>query len=204
VLVREAQPENFFRAFAAAAAGDGEVFLGNPHWSDAELARALEQIPTAREAGPVRDRGWLMIPTGGSSGGIKFARHDGFTLAAAVKGFSRHFGLPQVNAVGVLPLFHVSGFVAWMRCVMTGGEYRSWDWKRLESGDWPEISRDRPWARVGCAAAGIPGDFPRRGAGVAGPARPCRGGATAPVPELRHDRDGGDGHGIASRGVPRR
>ncbi|MBA3848933.1 MAG: 2-succinylbenzoate-CoA ligase [Opitutus sp.] len=145
VLVREARPENFFRAFAAAVAGDGEVFLGNPLWSDGELARALEQIPTARPLEPVRDRGWVMIPTGGTSGGIRFARHDGFTLAAAVKGFLRHFALPQVNAVGVLPLFHVSGFMAWMRCVATGGEHRAWDWKRLEDGDWPELATDRPW-----------------------------------------------------------
>jgi O-succinylbenzoic acid--CoA ligase len=47
--------------------------------------------------------------------------------------------LPQVNAVGVLPLYHVSGFMAWMRCVLTGGEYRPLDWKAVEAGALPPL-----------------------------------------------------------------
>ncbi|WP_255401079.1 AMP-binding protein [Opitutus sp. GAS368] len=83
--------------------------------------------------------GWLMIPTGGTSGRLKFARHDEETLAAAVGGFSRHFGLAQVNAAGVLPLHHVSGLMAWLRCALTGGEYRPLDWKAVEGGDLPVL-----------------------------------------------------------------
>jgi len=80
-----------------------------------------------------------MIPTGGSSGRIKFARHDQDTIAAAVTGFTRHFGLTQVNAVGLLPLHHVSGLMAWMRCVLTGGVYLPAAWKAVEAGVWPEL-----------------------------------------------------------------
>ncbi|MBA4138657.1 MAG: o-succinylbenzoate--CoA ligase, partial [Opitutus sp.] len=143
VLVREAEPEKFMAAFATAVAGEGDVFLGNPAWTDDELVRARQLMGMSSAA--KADRGWLMIPTGGSSGQMKFARHDGHTIAAAVRGFARHFDLPQVNAVGVLPLYHVSGLMAWMRCVLTGGTYRAWTGKQLEAGDWPEVTADRPW-----------------------------------------------------------
>lgn len=142
-LLREADPVAFRREFAAAVAGEGDVFLGNPGWGGAEWSRAREIMGEA--GAPKEDRGWLMIPTGGSSGLMRFARHDGASLAAAVRGFVKHFGLLRVNAVGVLPLHHVSGFVAWMRCVMTGGEYRAWDWKRCERGEWPELPATEPW-----------------------------------------------------------
>jgi O-succinylbenzoic acid--CoA ligase len=80
-----------------------------------------------------------MIPTGGTSGQLKFARHDEETLGAAVGGFARHFGLAQVNSVGVLPLHHVSGLMAWLRCAMTGGEYLPLDWKAVERGELPHV-----------------------------------------------------------------
>ena len=49
---------------------------------------------------------------------------DGETIAAAVAGFRAHFGLGRVRAMGMLPLHHVSGLMAWMRCAISGGEYR--------------------------------------------------------------------------------
>src|SRR4029077_18639896 len=87
-------------------------------------------------AGPA-GRGWLMIPSGGTSGQLKFARHDEETIAAAVGGFCSHFQVARVSCVGVLPLHHVSGLMAWMRAALTGGKYLPWDWKRLERGDRP-------------------------------------------------------------------
>jgi o-succinylbenzoate---CoA ligase len=56
-----------------------------------------------------------------------------------VGGFCRHFALDQVNAVGVLPLHHVSGLLAWLRCALTGGEYRPLDWKAVEGGELPAL-----------------------------------------------------------------
>ncbi len=140
VLVRAREAAQFQREFAAAVAGEGNIFLCDPAWSATDVARA-EALMAQVEA-PKQDRGWLMVPTGGTSGGLKFARHDGHSIAAAVRGFAKHFGLEQVNAVGVLPLFHVSGLMAWMRCVMTGGNYVAWDWKRLEAGEWPALAGD--------------------------------------------------------------
>jgi O-succinylbenzoic acid--CoA ligase len=88
--------------------------------------------------------GWLMIPTGGTGGRVRFARHDAATIAAAVRAFSRHFGLSQINAAGVLPLHHVSGLMAWMRCALTGGEYRPLDWNALEGGALPSLPEKTP------------------------------------------------------------
>ncbi len=140
ILISEAGPERFLAAFADAVAGPGEVFLGNPAWGESErgqLAGLMQehQITPAAAAG----KGWLCIPTGGTSGQVKFARHDAATLSAAVQGFTRHFGVSQVNAVGVLPLHHVSGLMAWLRCALTGGEYRPLEWKALEGGVRPAL-----------------------------------------------------------------
>jgi O-succinylbenzoic acid--CoA ligase len=148
--VSEADPLRFMSSLAAAAAGEGDVFLCDPQWGERERAQFAELLARQPEARPVHaaahrpgDYGWLMIPTGGSSGRLKFARHDGHTLGAAVRGFQQHFGLQRVNAAGLLPLHHVSGLMAWLRCVLTGGEYRPLEWKAVESGDLPELP-DKP------------------------------------------------------------
>jgi o-succinylbenzoate---CoA ligase len=142
-VIAEPDPRRFMAALATAAAGKGEVFLTDPAWREAEKAQLDSLLATPPPREMPAERGWLMIPTGGSSGRIKFARHDQDTVTAAVSGFTRHFGIRQVNALGLLPLHHVSGLMAWMRCALTGGEYLPASWKDLESGRWPELT-ERP------------------------------------------------------------
>lgn len=142
VQISESDPKRFMAAFAAAAAGEAEVFLCDPQWGEQELEQLEQHLPkpyTSSHPFP-SPRGWLMIPTGGSSGQLKFARHDQETLAAAVRGFVQHFAMPRVNAVGLLPLHHVSGLMAWLRCALTGGEYVPGDWKQVEAGDFPPLA----------------------------------------------------------------
>ncbi|HRG55932.1 MAG TPA: o-succinylbenzoate--CoA ligase, partial [Lacunisphaera sp.] len=138
VLIAEAEPRRFMAALAEAVALGGDVFLCDPNWGDNERAQLAD---LASPASPeTRADGWLMIPTGGTSGKLKFARHDGGTLAAAVHGFARHFGLARVNAVSVLPLHHVSGLMAWMRCALTGGEFLPLDWREVAAGARPVLA----------------------------------------------------------------
>jgi o-succinylbenzoate---CoA ligase len=137
-LIEEADPRAFMARFGAAVAGGGEVFLVDPGWRAAERALLADHLRQSSVAGRT-GRGWLMIPSGGSSGALRFARHDEETLAAAVRGFCAHFGFERVNALGVLPLHHVSGLMAWMRCALSGGEYRPQAWKALESGERPAL-----------------------------------------------------------------
>jgi O-succinylbenzoic acid--CoA ligase len=141
-VVCEPDPARFMPAFAAAVAGSGPVFLADPAWGDAEHA-VLDRLIKSKidNQKPKIEHGWLCVPTGGSSGRIRFARHDQDTLLAAVGGFTRHFGVERVNAVGVLPLHHVSGLMGWMRCVLTGGAYRPWPWDELAAGWFPVLGK---------------------------------------------------------------
>jgi o-succinylbenzoate---CoA ligase len=133
------------RATGCAEEHGDYVFLCDPKWGVGERAAlaiaATQSKPEIRK--PKTDRGWLCIPTGGTSGGVRFARHDEHTLSAAVRGFCAHFGINRVNAVDVLPPFHVSGLMARVRCAATGGQHVTWDWKRLEAGERPILRPDR-------------------------------------------------------------
>ncbi len=64
----------------------------------------------------------IMIPTGGSSGKIRFAIHTWETLMASVKGFQQYFGKTAINSFCVLPLDHVSGLMQCLRSFTTGGK----------------------------------------------------------------------------------
>lgn len=136
-IIATADPESFRMAFAAAVAAGGPVFLADPHWGARERAQFNALVDQA-DAGAADGRGWLMIPTGGSSGRIKLARHDEETIGAAVAGFAAFFGGRVVNALGLLPLHHVSGLMAWLRCVLTGGRYVDGDWAQIAAGEYPE------------------------------------------------------------------
>ncbi|MBE7536913.1 MAG: AMP-binding protein [Opitutaceae bacterium] len=141
-IVREADPRQFQRKFAEGVAAGGLVFLADPRWTVPETAR-FEQlcdvaVQTARAAENPTRLGWLHIPTGGTGGSLKLARHDEGTLVAAVRGFQRHFGEKVVDAFGVLPLHHVSGLMAWLRCALTGGVYTAGDWSSLQAGELPK------------------------------------------------------------------
>lgn len=123
------------RATGCAEEAGALAFLCDPQWTGAERAQLEKLKVESRQLNA--ETGWLCIRTGGTSGGMKFARHDEHTFAAAVRGFCAHFGLEQVNAVDVLPAYHVSGLMARVRCAATGGEHVAWGWKELEAGNAP-------------------------------------------------------------------
>jgi len=164
IFISESEPARFMAAFAQAVANGGNVFLCDPAWGQNEreelAVRTTNQIlAEAKQAalpqseilnlkseiagGPAR--GWLMIASGGTSGRLKFARHDQDTLNAAVEGFAAHFNVAQVNAVGVLPLHHVSGLMAWMRCALTGGKFLPASWSEIETGRRPAMGDSGEW-----------------------------------------------------------
>lgn len=147
VVIAAPRPREFMAAFADAVAGGGVVALADPQWTQArraECERVLAENATeGREGGA--GRGWLLVPTGGTSGAVKLARHDEETLGAAARGFGEHFGLGRVNAIGVLPLHHVSGLMAWMRAAWSGGRYEPWDWQELKAGRRPELPAGEEW-----------------------------------------------------------
>jgi O-succinylbenzoic acid--CoA ligase len=77
--------------------------------------------------------GWILIPTGGSSGQIRFAIHTWQTLAASVDGFQQHFGCDRIQTCCVLPLYHVSGLMQVIRVLLTDGTLAIAPFRALES-----------------------------------------------------------------------
>lgn len=140
VCVEADTPAEFMAALVKAVASGDEVLLCDSRWGAREKAQ-LSELASAGSAlrSPQGEAGWLMIPTGGTGGRLRFARHDEGTIAAAVRGFAKHFGLVRINSTGALPLHHVSGLMAWMRCALTGGEYLPLDWKEIEAGTPPAL-----------------------------------------------------------------
>lgn len=118
----------------------GFSFLCDPQWTPTQREH-FERMTSSAVAGgdEPNGAGWLCVATGGSSGGLRFARHDETTLGAAVGGFCAHFGVSRANAVDVLPSHHVSGLMAAVRCAATGGRRVAWTWKQLEAGERPEV-----------------------------------------------------------------
>lgn len=77
----------------------------------------------------------IVIPTGGSSGKIRFAIHTWETLTASVQGFQQYFQVNKINSFCVLPLYHVSGLMQFMRSFTTAGKLAIGSFKALEAGE---------------------------------------------------------------------
>lgn len=137
ILLVEPDPVQFLSGFVAACAANCPVFLGNPKWVKSEWQQVLDSVQPDLIWGPCPDflcnqmvpqhqepgatGSWIMVPTGGSSGKIRFAIHTWETLMASVQGFRQYFQLPQVNSFCLLPLYHVSGLMQFMRSFTSGG-----------------------------------------------------------------------------------
>lgn len=147
IILAEREPVRFLASFIAACAANCPVFLCNPDWVKQEWQQVFDlvqpdiilgignehyyQLPITDYPLPIPHS--IMIPTGGSSGQIKFAIHTWETLIASVQGFTEYFQLKQVNSVCVLPLYHVSGLMQFMRSFITGGKLAILPFKLLES-----------------------------------------------------------------------
>jgi len=150
VLLAEREPVRFLAGFMAACAAGCPVFIGNPNWVKQEWEQVFELVqpdlilgygdwelelrnyhPSPQPA--ILNPQWIMIPTGGSSGKIRFAIHTWETLMASVRGFQEYFNLNQVNSFCVLPLYHVSGLMQFMRSFTTNGQIAIQPFKQFQS-----------------------------------------------------------------------
>ncbi|MCY7367657.1 MAG: AMP-binding protein [Chamaesiphon sp.] len=94
------------------------IFLCNPYWGDTEW----EQVSKiTSQVNPQQHQNLIMIPTGGSTGAIKFATHTWETLSASVWGFQEFYAVDKINAICTLPLYHVSGLMQLIRSIITDG-----------------------------------------------------------------------------------
>ncbi|WP_341527846.1 2-succinylbenzoate--CoA ligase [Nostoc sp. UHCC 0302] len=148
IVLAEREPVQFLASFIAACAANCPVFLCNPDWGKQEWQQVFDLVQPdiiwgmAHGAWCIEKKNnpqcpmpnCIMIPTGGSSGQIKFAMHTWETLTASVQGFKAYFQLQQINSFCVLPLYHVSGLMQFMRSFTTRGKLAILPFKAIESG----------------------------------------------------------------------
>ena len=152
ILIAEANPWKFLAFFLASVAAQTQVFLGNPHWKQQEWQQVFtlvkpdlilgddylvltpnDRISNKNSCLP-QQNSLIMIPTGGSSGKIRFAIHTWSSLTASVSGFCQHFTTNKVNSFCILPLYHVSGLMQFMRSFLTSGKLAIIPYSELKQG----------------------------------------------------------------------
>ncbi len=138
IVVEAPDAAEWTEHFVRAVAGTGPVFLANPDWGEAERVQFRSLIRTFPEDWDP-DFGWLMIPTGGSSGAMKLARHDQATLLSAATGAAQYLGMASIHSLGTLPRHHIGGLMAWLRSVLTGGLFINAVWRRIAEGGFSGI-----------------------------------------------------------------
>ena len=144
IIIAESHPVNLLAAFLAGVIKGANLFLCDPNWQQQEWQQVLSLIEpdlvfaqqeTKDLLLGVRDsavtkvmspsnlsqESLIMIPTGGSSGKVKFAMHKWSTLSASVRGFQQYFNCQKINSFCTLPLYHVSGLMQFMRSFLTQG-----------------------------------------------------------------------------------
>jgi O-succinylbenzoic acid--CoA ligase len=136
VVLCEQDPVEFAAGFFAAVAIRFPVVLANPNWGQQEWREFFELVApvlgfgvegAASEASAERESleaATILIPTGGSTGGVKLAVHDWASLAAACEGVRSFLGGGPIDSCCVLPLYHVSGLMQLLRAYHSGGSVR--------------------------------------------------------------------------------
>ena len=152
ILVAEQGKGAFLAAFLAGVARGIPVFLANPSWRETEWRQVFEQTQPDLVFGEIqvynqkREKefphplvGEILVPTGGSGGRVRFARHSWTTLVRAAQAMCQFFETEIVNSCCVLPLYHVSGLMQAVRSFITGGELLLPRWPSIEAGEFPLI-----------------------------------------------------------------
>jgi o-succinylbenzoate---CoA ligase len=119
IAIGTPDPIEFIATLMAGCRWGVPIFLCNPRWGAVEWAQV--SLLTDR-VDPQLHQNLIMIPTGGSSGSIKFAIHTWETLSASAWGFQEFYGLDKINSVCTLPLYHVSGLMQLVRSLLTDGK----------------------------------------------------------------------------------
>lgn len=168
VLIAMEDPVAFAACFLAAVYLRVPVILANPNWRRVEWDAVAASVNPALVLGksPLDlsyDRkiarlpvGSILIPTGGSTGGVRFAVHDWKTLSSAWEGLENFIGPGPMNACCVLPLFHVSGLMQLLRTFISEGQLAFWDFKQLQLGRFPPLKFKvcvYPWFRRSCSGS---------------------------------------------------
>jgi O-succinylbenzoic acid--CoA ligase len=119
LIIRAEDPIAFAASFFAGVALRRPVALANPHWG-AQERQQFDRLMGQRAPAA----GSILIPTGGTTGGVKLAIHDWGSLCASARAAQALLGGGAVHACCVLPLHHVSGLMQLLRAFVSGGTVR--------------------------------------------------------------------------------
>lgn len=147
ILLAEKDSVHFLASFVAAVAANCQVFICNPNWVEQEWQQVFNLVqpdlilgdvpnysPKTLSKNEENNEAKIMIPTGGTSGKIRFVIHTWETLVASVYGFQQYFGEQNINSFCVLPLYHVSGLMQFIRSFTTGGKILILPFKSIAEG----------------------------------------------------------------------
>jgi len=144
----------FLASFMAGIIAGVDIFLCDPSWGKQEWQQALNlvipdlifgehlKLNLANNFTPLDSliaqeldipESLIMIPTGGTSGKVRFVMHTWKTLSASVFGFQRYFDCQKIDSFCTLPLYHVSGLMQFMRSFLTGGRLILCPYKLISS-----------------------------------------------------------------------
>ena len=151
VLIAEIDPVKFSAAFMAALHLEVPIILANPHWRKREWQAVCDQVSPAvvfgqcprlfleGQAKECTRPHSILIPTGGSSGKVKFAIHSWSSLVTASQGLAQFLEEQTLHACCMLPLYHVSGIMQLVRSWTTGGHVSFISFKAFLSGERPDF-----------------------------------------------------------------
>jgi o-succinylbenzoate---CoA ligase len=162
IFLAEIETIPFLAGFLAAFAANGEIFLCNPNWGQEEWKQVFnlvqpdiiltedKHLNTQQNSDSKNEKNYhyqfpithypmIMIPTGGTSGKIRFVMHTGETLMASIEGFKQYFKVDKINSFCVLPLYHVSGLMQFLRSFTTQGKLVILPFKTLKIDDFYPI-----------------------------------------------------------------
>jgi len=154
----ESDPIDFVAGVLAAVSHQDpvELFLGSDRWTECERTAAFaiarphvvwgetdgDRSP-AGGAPSLASQQLIMVPSGGTTGGLRFAAHTWESLGIAAHGLRQWLGGGAINSVCFLPLHHVSGLMQLVRSLVTDGNLTLADWSEIECGKFPSVG-DKP------------------------------------------------------------
>ena len=135
IVIDRIDPHDFTVELFAAILVGRSIALANPNWGaqekeqfDALVGRGVAPSDSlssrANYLNACRQNKVILVPTGGTTSGIKLAIHTWKTLEAACKGVQQFLGGAAIDSCCVLPLYHVSGLIQLFRAYHSGGYIR--------------------------------------------------------------------------------
>ena len=129
-------PETFLAQCLAAWEEGAHLCLFSPDWSDGMRSKATATIHRFTES--LEAKTWkeahgplVFIPTGGTSGQLRFAVHSSASLVAAAEAFLVRFGAESSATSNVLPLHHVGGFMTLLRALVAQAPWQTSTYREL-------------------------------------------------------------------------